>query len=418
MGCRANRYESDRLFEILSENHDVFAFDKENCDVLVVNTCTVTGSADKKSRQAIRSYKRANPKCKIIAFGCGANVSEEAYAKMEEVDFVFRKREAIIKFVKSFTKELGSKRINTKPENRFNRGFRTRALIKIQDGCNNFCSYCIIPRARGCEVSFSSKAIIAEAKEKEAAGFKEIVLTGINIGQWKEGAKNLEDLIEILLKNTSSVRFRISSIEPKNFNENFYKLFEDPRLCNFVHMPLQSGSDSVLKRMRRNYDTAKFLKICKKLQNHVPDIGLTTDVIVGFPGESDEEFKETCCFVKKIGFFKMHVFPYSKRKNTAAYFMEDQVPSEVKARRAKHLRKLSDEMALDFKRALLGKEYEVLVEKLEGRTHIGLTDNYIPVQFSCAKGKSKWSTNNLLNEFVKVKLESVDLKGKIKGTIN
>jgi len=416
MGCRANRYETDKLFEELSKNHDIFevnegvkTFDQADAmDFLIVNTCTITHLADTKSRQAIRSFKNQNPKLKVIVFGCGSNVAPEDYKKISEVDFVMRDRNEICEFFKSKAYKFCSLAYNSLDEdgkktldflsnfkepqippskisekrNSKTAGLRTRALLKIQDGCDNFCAYCIVPFARGKPVSYPSAEIIKEAQQYEEQGYKEIVITGINIGLWQEKGRDFTDLLYMLLENTSSVRFRISSIEPNHYPDNFYKLFLNPRICPHLHMSLQSGCDTVLERMRRKYKTADYKEICENLRKVAPLIGLTTDVIVGFPGETDEEFQKTYDFVEAIGFLKLHVFPYSIRKNTLAEKMKGQIEYSIKQNRAGRLRELSDKMGSEFKEKCLGKEFEVLVESRLKDKYFGYTSNYIPVQFS------------------------------------
>ncbi len=416
LGCKSNRYESDKLLEALSPNHEVFELNEgantfkrisegNDCDLLIVNTCTVTNEADRKSRQTIRSFKSLNPSCEIVVFGCGANVSKEDYKKMKEVSCVAEDIDEILNFIKKLKIQDHCEYKN------YYKGIRTRALVKIQDGCNNYCTYCIIPMARGSEISFDSKKILEEVQKREKEGFKEIILTGIIMSNWEENEKTLPDLIEFLIKNTKNIRFRISSLEPKSFSDKFYKLFQTGRLCPHIHMSLQSGSDSVLKRMRRNYDTSLFLKICEKFRKFVPDIGLTTDVIVGFPGETDEEFEETCQLVEKIGFLKIHVFPYSKRKNTAAYHMKSQITSAIKKERANKLRIIGDKLGLAFKKSLLGKEYEVLVEPCKNGICKGFTPNYIPVQFSCSTDRDYYK------EIVKIKLQSINDNGNVNAVL-
>jgi threonylcarbamoyladenosine tRNA methylthiotransferase MtaB len=416
LGCKANRYESDKIFAVAKGRHRVFnagglvrglagrlagglAGGLVRPDIIIVNTCTVTHVADRKSRRAIRSLKSANPSCKVVVFGCGPNVAREDFEAIKEVDEVFGNVDEVIEFIE----KLGALKDDLKASggddgSGNNDGLRTRAVVKIQDGCNNYCAYCIIPRARGPEVSFDKDKILREVRRKEANGFREIILTGIIMSNWKQDGMDFPDLIEFLLKNTSSVRFRISSIEPQNFSDKFVRLFLNDRVCPHVHMSLQSGSDSVLERMRRKYDVALYLDVCRRLREAVPDIGLTTDVIVGFPGESDEEFEKTCDFVRDIGFLKMHVFPYSRRKNTAAYHMEDQVSEDVKKKRACKLRAISDELGMAFVNGLLGNEYDVIVETCENGVCTGVTPNYIPVQFSC-------SGENLVGKIFKLRLE-------------
>jgi threonylcarbamoyladenosine tRNA methylthiotransferase MtaB len=400
---------------VLRKNHHVSESpDANSPDFLIVNTCTVTQVADRKSRQVVFGFKRLYPNLKVIVFGCGSNVAPEEYKMLEGVDFVAKNTEDVLKIIKKLEKENKQKAnceyLNKDLQKPLS---RTRALIKIQDGCNNFCTYCIIPRARGREVSFPSKKILFEIKKLEKEGYKEIVLTGINIGEWMEkgAVKDIADLIEKMIDATKEVRFRVSSIEPKNFSPKFYALFATGRLCPHIHMSLQSGCDSILKRMRRNYSTKEFLEICKKFKKAVPDIGLTTDVIVGFPGETEKEFEATCKFVQKIGFLKIHTFPYSKRENTPAYFMKNQIPEDVKKSRALKLRKIADKMSLDFKKSLLGKTYEILVENPRGKIYHGFTPNYIPVQFSYT-GKT-----SIVRQFKKVTLKKILPNGPVESKL-
>lgn len=406
LGCKSNRYESDKLVCALKNEHEVLeSLDNGNnkdLGLLIVNTCTVTQVADRKSRQAIYGVKHLHPQCKVIVFGCGSNVAPDDYKKLDGVDFVAGDTKKVLEIIEKLGNRNNFEKSSLK---------RTRALVKIQDGCNNFCTYCIVPKARGREKSFPSKNILKEVQQYEKEGYKEIVLTGINVGEWEEGSLNIADLIEILIQNTKDVRFRVSSIEPKNFSTKFYTLFKTGRLCPHMHMSLQSGSDSILTRMRRNYLTKEFLDICNKFKKTVPDIGLTTDVIVGFPGETEKEFEETCKFVKKIGFLKIHVFPYSKRKNTAAYYMKDQIPEIVKKQRSGKLRKIADEMAMKFKKTLLGKTYEILVENPRGKFYKGFTPNYIPVQFLYT-GKEA-----IVKQRIGIMLKKIEKDGTVSGVI-
>jgi threonylcarbamoyladenosine tRNA methylthiotransferase MtaB len=414
LGCKSNRYESDKLFEKLSGKFNVVEVNdgattfgressKDYLDVIIINTCAVTSAADKKSRQAIFSFKRKYPDAKIIVFGCSSNVAPEKYKEMRDVDFVGKNVLEVSRIVKKLTAKRESDRAPCEG------GERTRALIKIQDGCNHFCTYCIVPRARGPEVSYSLKSLITEAQNLEKTGYKEIVITGINIGRWKENGKDIGHLISTLIKSTKNIRFRISSIEPKNFSKEFFDLFKNPRLCNHIHMSLQSGSDGVLKRMRRDYTAAEFAKICEKLRKVSPDIGLTTDVIVGFPGETEKEFSDTCKFVQKIGFLKIHVFPFSKRENTAAYYMKNQIPEQEKKSRAKILQKIADKMGAAFKKSAIGQTHEVLVHKRKkGDYFIGYTSNYVPIKF-----KYNEPATPPFNQIIKIRLKKLDKDGVV-----
>ena len=305
------------------------------------------------------------------------------------MDFVVKKPEELDKLLlklsklkeKTFLNDKGLKEIS-----------RTRALIKIQDGCNNFCSYCIVPFARGREQSRPSEEIINEINNKIKKGYKEIVITGINIGQWKENGRDLADLIKMILKQTDVPRLRLSSVEPQNFSNKFLGLFKNPRFCPHLHISLQSGSDEILKKMRRHYDTKLFSKMVENLRKAVPHFGITTDVIIGFPGETEKLFKETLEYVKKIKFSKIHIFPYSKRKGTLAADMPDQIPSSIKLKRCKILDDVEKELRMEFYRNNIGRTEEILLENPDEKGIIkGFTSNYIKTRI----------TNSGLNNFSK-----------------
>jgi threonylcarbamoyladenosine tRNA methylthiotransferase MtaB len=408
LGCRANRADSDRLAEKIiawgGDGVEVFEFNNaddriDDVDVCLVNTCTVTHVADRKSRSATSVFRRVYPSAKIVVLGCGPRVDRSGYEKSESVDFVASEPEEVLKFLE----ELGCDRGKSKAGVR---GERTRAVLRIQDGCNNFCTYCIIPFARGREKSVPADEVLTDLHEKVSAGFKEIVLTGINIGNWEDsanGCKNLAVLIMRILDETSLERLRLSSIEPQNFVSEFEELLAPEkyagRFCPHLHMSLQSGSDSILKAMKRRYDTLLYKKVAHKLRELSPGIALTTDVIVGFPGETDENFQESFDFVREIGFAKVHVFPYSKRVGTKAALMDGQVPEQAKKQRAKKMQDLSDELREEFFESQVGQVMPVLFEqKVRGRTDFweGFTPNYIKVRV-CFDG-------DLLNEIADVRL--------------
>ncbi|MBN1494908.1 tRNA (N(6)-L-threonylcarbamoyladenosine(37)-C(2))-methylthiotransferase MtaB [Candidatus Peregrinibacteria bacterium] len=378
LGCKANRYESDRIFEKFG-NRFVIAdaqFERlEKADVIIVNTCTVTENADRKSRQAIQPLKKLYPSAKVIVFGCGANTDEKGYKQLKNVDFVVQKPEELDKLLIKLGNSKKSVFCNDKGLKEIS---RTRALVKIQDGCNNFCSYCIIPFARGREKSRSLKEIINEVNNKLKNGYKEIVITGINIGQWKENGNDLADLIEMILKETKAERLRLSSIEPQNFSNKFLELFKNPHFCPHLHISLQSGSDEILQKMRRHYDTALFTKMVKNLRKAVPHFGITTDIIVGFPGETEKLFKETLEYIKKIKFGKIHIFPYSKRKGTLAALMPDQIPQSVKLKRCRILADLEKKLRINFYKKNIGRTEEIIIENPDEKGVIkGFTSNYI-----------------------------------------
>lgn len=412
LGCKSNRYESDRVFdELVLKGHKVIDIDempfsfKEKSDfspeLIIINTCTVTHLADTKSRKAILSFKKAFPDAKICVFGCGVNIGSIS-SEISEIDFFAKNREELVKYI--FEQVSCSDNMQDCNSPLFDTEERTRALIKIQDGCENFCTYCIIAKARGKERSFSSQEIIRELKEKEQNGFKEAVITGINIGKWKEGDLNFTDLIDLMLKSTSSINLRISSIEPIEFPNNFFELFSNKRLLPQIHLSLQSGSDKILRLMNRHYKVADYFNICEKLYKASPDFSITTDVIVGFPGESDSDFSDTLDFVKKVGFLKVHTFPYSKRNKTPAAHFPDQVDPKVKKERAKILREISDKMGRKFMEKYIGKSVLVLVEGNKGPFRKGFSASLLPVKFP--------GDENLRNTFVNVRISGIDKSGK------
>lgn len=401
LGCKANRYESDKIIDLFSHQFDIGHSkinEIENPDVLIINTCTVTHVADRKSRQAIASLKTAHPKAKVIAFGCGVNVDQKSYGDLSHVDYAIKDREKVEELLVEIAKEYPSS-FYTKQNHRT----RTRTLVKIQDGCDQFCTYCIIPKSRGRQNSRTLKEIIDEVNEKVDEGYKEIVLTGINIGTWREDEKDLAMLIQNILNETTIESLRLSSIEPEYFSEKFYKLFENPRFCPFLHLCLQSGSDKILKLMRRSYKTDDFLKIVEKLRKASPNIGLTTDIIVGFPGETEKEHKETLNFVKKIRFSKIHIFPYSKRTGTYAAVMKNQVNEADKKRRCSELAGIELKMRKQFYEQNCGKETKVLFETTDdGGYFTGYTDNYIRARLKTTTKK------DLTNKLTKVQLIKVN----------
>jgi threonylcarbamoyladenosine tRNA methylthiotransferase MtaB len=410
LGCKANRYESDRIAEKYGQKHNIFdsqACDKlNNADLIIVNTCTVTHVADRKSRQAVSHLKSLYPGAKVVVFGCGANVSKEDYENLENIDYVVQSRAEIDTLIEKLAEN---------PHNCTNienfEGTRTRSLIKIQDGCNNFCSYCIIPYARGRQKSRSSDEILEEINNKCSKDYKEIVLTGINIGEWKEGDLRLADLIEQILDKTHVKRLRLSSIEPQNFSDKFLKLFQNRRFCRHLHVSLQSGSDSILKLMRRRYGTAEYSTMVEKLRKAAPDISITTDVIVGFPSETEKLFKETLEFVKKMNFSKIHIFPYSKRKGTPAAEMKNQVPYKIKKDRCKKLSVLEKEMRKSFYKKNLGRSSQILIEtKNEDGTYSGFTGNYIKTRVKSDKPLK-------LNTISEANLQKVTNNLEMSGTV-
>lgn len=413
LGCKANRADSDELAEKLGPHvsevnnaSDRVNEDDEKVGFCVINTCTVTHTADRKSKTQIKIFRKLYPNAKIIAMGCGPRVNTEGYLK-SDIDFFAKNPAEAFSYISSFSDCFGH------AEKQFVSGKRTRAVIRIQDGCNNFCSYCIIPFARGREKSVPYAKILRDVRDRVKKGFKEIVFTGINIGEWKDGEADIADLITAILDKTSVERLRLSSLEPKNFSKKFERLLTDPlyleRFCPHLHMSLQSGSDRVLKAMRRRYTTSLFKKVAQRMRALSPGIALTTDVIVGFPGETDMDFEETCDFVKDIGFAKIHVFPYSKRAGTKASGMDGQIPEQVKKLRAKKLCEIAEKSRLNFLKSQIGKVMPVLIEQkvyFRGGQEVvceGFTPNYVKVRIPVKK--SDFLATDFFNNIVEARLD-------------
>jgi threonylcarbamoyladenosine tRNA methylthiotransferase MtaB len=292
--------------------------------------------------------------------------------------------------------------------------FHTRSLIKIQDGCDNFCTFCIIPQVRGRAVSRPAKDIFENIYKVLGFGFKEIVLTGVNIGRYQDGQLDFEELVEKILEIPGDFRVRISSIEPDGYSESFFRLFSNPKLAPHMHICLQSGSENILLKMRRMYTAQMFEQTAEKIKKAYPEFNLTTDIIVGFPGESDEDFQQTADLASRIGFGHIHTFKYSKRSRTRAERMPDQIPEKIKSERSEIIRKISDNSKLNYRKSFVGKHQRVLVEKiLRNGFATGYGENYFPIIIQ-EKGLKK-------NEFYSVRLIGIEMKdepyltGKISG---
>jgi len=424
LGCKVNQYETEAMAELFEKSGYEIVSENEIADVYVINTCTVTNLGDRKSRQFIRRAKNKNPQAVIAVVGCYAQTSPDEVMSIEEVDIVIgtKDRNRIVELCQQ-VKESRQK-INIVTDIMKQREFeemkieniegKTRAFLKIQEGCNQFCSYCIIPYARGPIRSRKLDDILSEVEKLAKNGFKEVVLTGIHVASYGKDIGEIR-LIDVLEKvhNVSGIeRIRLSSIEPTIMTEDFLeRLIRLPKVCDHFHLSLQSGSDSVLKRMNRKYTTEEYRKIVQLIRKHMPNVGITTDIIVGFPGETEEEFKETCDFVDEIGFSRIHVFPYSPRKGTPAAKYKSQISSDVKHRRTKELIKIGEMNTFKFNSKFIGATLNVLFEE-QSKDKVdlieGYTTNYIRV---VAKGKSI-----LVGEILPVSIDGVDgenLSGKI-----
>ena len=390
LGCKVNSYESSALKELFLKN----GLD-DSKDIVVINTCSVTAVADQKSRQIIRREKRNNPNAIICVMGCYSQKNAE-YIKNEcggDIIVGTSNRRKLVVLIKKFI--IDKKPIIDVEDNPRKFTYEslgaiaipnsTRAYVKIEDGCNNFCSYCTIPYTRGVARSRSKTEIIDEISTLVDKGFKEIVLTGIHTAHY--GLDNKEcsfsDLVEQICQIPNLYRLRISSIEESEIDDKFLELLKKYScIANHLHMPLQSGSKSVLKRMCRKYNVDDFINKVNRIREIRPDIAITTDVIVGFPGETEEEFKETYDFINKVNFAELHVFPFSAREGTKAFDMPNQVKPEIKSQRVDKLIKLSEELNRNYISKFKGQELEVILEERNKSTHLlsGFTSNYIKLE--------------------------------------
>lgn len=363
----------------------------EKANIYIINTCTVTNMSDRKSRQMLRKVKEKNKDAIVVASGCYAQIAKEELEKIREIDLVLGNNEKveIVKYIEKFLKNnLNLVKVEDVMQDKEFVEFgnvtyteKTRAVIKVQDGCDRFCSYCIIPYARGRVRSRKPISVINEIQEIVKTGIQEVVITGIHIASYGKDFKEeyrLIDLLEEINKIKGLKRIRLGSIEPLLINEEFIKrITKLEKVCHHFHLSLQSGCDETLKRMNRRYNTKEFEHITKLLRNAYKDVILTTDIIVGFPGETEEEFKKTYEFLKRIKFYKMHIFKYSQRKGTKADKMENQINGNIKEERSKKLIELSNSNEFQYNKSYIGKEIEILFEEEKNGTYKGHSKNYI-----------------------------------------
>ena len=452
LGCKTNQYETNGMMQKFIEAGYEICDLNDNPDIYVVNTCTVTNIADRKSRQSLRRIKNKNNTI-IVAVGCYAQIAKEELQKMSEIDIVLGNKEKkdIVEYVEEYLKIVANKKmqplvvvkntITNSDEQKNNvkelsaKGTivevgdiskqeefdeygcvtyteRARTEIKIQDGCNNFCTYCAIPFARGRIRSRKKENVIKEVETLAKKGIKEIVLTGIHIasfGKDFEEDYKLIDLLEDLNKIDGIERIRLGSLEPTIITDEFVKrLLKLEKVCNHFHLSLQSGCDETLKRMNRKYTTEEFKQVTELLRKYLKDVNLTTDIIVGFPGETEEEFNITYKFLEDIAFYKMHVFKYSKRDGTVAAKMPNQVDGNIAEERSEKLIKLSEKNMKMYNEKYIGREVEVLFEEKQGEYWIGHTRNYMVV-----KVKTDKDLENLIITTKVLQNQGEELIGKI-----
>lgn len=367
---------------------------EEKADVYIINTCTVTNMADRKSRQMLRRVKQINPNSVVVATGCYAQVSKDELEQIEDIDLVLgiNEKNNIVEYVNGYlnTRTKYSETSDVLHQSDFldfgtvTHMEKTRAVIKVQDGCDRFCSYCIIPYARGRVRSRLPESIINEITQIANAGIKEVVITGIHIASYGKDFRNnykLIDLLEEINKIEGIKRIRLGSIEPTLITEEFVnRLSKLEKICDHFHLSLQSGCDATLERMNRKYTTEEFEKVVVLLRKYYKNVALTTDIIVGFPEETNEEFVQTYNYLNKIDFYKMHIFKYSPRKGTKAALMKNQVPGDIKEERSKKLIELSDKNQKEHNEKYIGQKLEVLFEEREKEYIKGHTTNYIVVK--------------------------------------
>ena len=422
LGCKVNQYETNAMIEqFIKKKYTIKEFNEE-ADIYIINTCTVTNMADRKSRQMLRRAKELNPNSIIVACGCYAQVAKEELAKIPEIDLIYGTNEKN-KIADLIEEKMTEEVLKTKKDGKeketkvtdvmYQKEFldfgvtdyteKTRAVIKVQDGCDRFCSYCIIPYARGHVRSRKIQNVVEEIKNIAQKGIKEVVITGIHLASYGKDFKphaQLIDLLEEINKIDGIERIRLGSLEPTLITVEFLdRLSKLEKICDHFHLSLQSGCDETLKRMNRRYTTKEFEEGVELIRKYYKNVALTTDIIVGFPGETDEEFNKTYEFLKKINFYQMHIFKYSPRKGTKAAVMPNQIVGHIKEQRSTKLIELSHNNEIKYNEKEVGKELEVLWEEKEGDYIKGHTKNYKVV---------KIPYKNIENTISKAKIEKVE----------
>ena len=394
LGCRLNQYETDALVTDFSQAGYELVDYNASPDVVIVNTCTVTNQSDQKSRSVISQTARKAKNAVVVVTGCMANNFKEKLESQENITFVVEnsRKSSILTLVDAhFSGEIVHP--DQLPQDVFryepvSKSLHTRSAVKIQDGCDNFCTFCIIPMVRGMAVSRPVADVLESVRKKVENWFKELVITGVNIGRYEDGTVRFEDLLAKILEVPGDFRVRISSLEPDGFGDDFVKLFAHPRLMPHLHLCLQSGSEKTLLRMRRMYDVEQFRKTITKFRSVYPDFNFTTDIIVGFPGETDDEFQQTLDAVKEFNFSHVHTFKYSVRKGTRAERLENHLPEKIKNQRSLQVRELSVENKMSYYKSFIGRTQDVLIEKVTQGIANGYGQHYLPVHFK-ASGAQK-----------------------------
>ena len=414
LGCKVNIYESEYVISLLKKNNYEIVDFSQKADIYIINTCTVTNESDKKDRKIINQAKKINKDAIIVVMGCYSQTTSNEI----EADIVLgnKDKSKIVELIEEYIKNKNKiKRIYDLKKIEFEEMFidkfenHTRAFVKIQEGCNAFCSYCIIPYARGGLRSKDENEVIKEITTLVNNGYKEIVLTGIHTGRYGiERDTSLEELLNKLVKIPNIFRIRLSSIEINEITDGILDLIKNNKImAKHLHIPLQSGSDKILKLMNRKYNLEYFINKIELIRKEIPDISITTDLIVGFPGETEEDFKNTLDTLEKIKFTKIHTFPYSKREGTPAVSMPNQIPGNIKKERVHKVLEISNKYELEFYKSKINKTYEVITELRKNNVCIGYTSNYIPVIID----------EKLNNEIINVKITDVKKIEEVCGIV-
>jgi len=405
LGCKLNQAETELLARQLAEAGYQLVSPVDEADVYILNTCTVTHTADSKSRHRLRLAHRRSPDALVVATGCYAQRAPQELAQIEGVSLVVGNNEK--QYLPRLLEEFGcmGSPISVQGGSTINHyaGFRTRALVKVQDGCNSFCSYCIVPLVRGREKSLPVDQVVDEVRHRAAQGYKEVVLTGVKIGAYNYDGVNLNGLLEHILNETDVERLRLSSLQPQEISPELIGLWRDRRLCPHFHLSLQSGSDEVLGGMKRRYSLSDYEQSVSLIRSLLPEAAITTDVMVGFPGETDQEFEESYNFCRRMEFARIHVFAYSPRQGTQAARLPQQVGDKIKKERSQQMLALAEESAQNFSQRFLGRTMPILFEQQSNGVWSGHTANYIKVYTQ--------STADLTNKLLPVKLVEVKWDG-------
>jgi threonylcarbamoyladenosine tRNA methylthiotransferase MtaB len=383
LGCKLNQAETESLANRFSQAGFQLVSPGDGADIYIANTCTVTHIADRKSRHWLRLARRRNPRALIIATGCYAQRSRQELAQLADLIVDNKEKEHLLTLTKNLSLEGRELReAEAKQSPMLAATVRTRSLIKIQDGCHSPCTYCIVPKVRPRKYSLPASQIVDEVKQKVALGYKEVVLTGTKVGSYRDANTDLKDLVQRILHDTGIERLRLSSLQPSETSPELLALWQDERLCRHFHLALQSGSQTVLQRMKRSYSLEQYHRTIDLIKERIPDSAITTDIMVGFPGESDAEFEQSYSFCQQAGFANIHVFPFSARPETAAAGMPEQIKDKIKRERNQRMLELAQSSRRRFCEQFLGQTMPVLWEKETSpgsSIYSGLTGNYIRV---------------------------------------